>query len=289
MAAVTSTSRAEPRPASPLVELGLGAAWLVGSAAVLLILDGVLGAASMATALIGALLIDLMSARAGVRWDVAGAAGEPWGEPLPEGTPKRIERRVATGAAVGLVAGGVVVAISVALRWLIGRGAGLHPTYALGFALLRAAAVAVRDELLYRGIPLFAAARAGVRGPVARAFSALASGAAIALMPGVTPGAVALAIGSGWLFATLWQRDRGAWAAFGAHAAWVLLVGSGLHGGLLDLDWAVGNLAIGPSADGPPAWLAAVVLAGAGVAVSAFGGAHLGPGTSATPEHDRDA
>jgi hypothetical protein len=277
MASVTPP--AAPRPASPLVELGLGAAWLVGSAAVLQILDGLMGAASMATALLGALAIDLMASRAGVRWDVAGSPGAPWGEPLPDGPPPSVKHRVAVvarGAAVALAAGGVVVAISLALRWLTGRGAGVHFSSALVFALARAGAVAVRDELLYRGIPLFAAARAGVRAPVARVFSALTSGAAIALMPGVTPGAVALAVGSGWLFAALWERHRGAWAAMGAHAAWVLLVGSGLHGGLFDFDWAVGNLAIGPSADGAPAWLAAVALAGAGVVVGVVGRAPRG-------------
>jgi hypothetical protein len=278
------TPRAEPRTASPLVELGLGAAWLVGGSAVLLTLDALVGAASMATALIGALVVDLMASRAGVRWDVAGAAGDPWGEPLPEGAPRRLERRVATGALVALAVCAAVVTLSVALRWLIGHGSGVHPAAALGFALVRAGAVAVRDELLYRGIPLFAAARAGVRAPVARAFAALASGAAIALLPGVTPAALALAVGSGWLFAALWDRDRGAWAAIGAHTAWVLLVGSGLHGGLLDLDWAVGNLAIGPSASGAPAWLAALALAGAGFAVLALGGRYLGHGVSATRE-----
>lgn len=289
----SSGSTSKPRPTSPLAplaELGLGAAWLVGGAAVLLILDSILGAASMATALVGALLVDLAASRAGAAWDVAGQPGDAWdARPLPEGAPRRLVERVAAGALVGLLTGGSVVALSIALRWLTGHGEGVRPSYALVFALVRAAAVAVRDELLYRGIPLFAAARAGVPAPVARAFSALVSGAAIALLPGVTPGAVALAIGSGWLFAALWERDRGAWAAIGAHAAWVLLVGSGLHGGLFDLDWTVGNLAIGPSADGAPAWLAAAVMAGAGFAVLALGGRFLGRRASAEAEEERDS
>ena len=280
--------RSQPRPPRPLIELGLGAAWLVGSAAGLLILDGVLGAASMATALIGAMLLDLAASRAGVAWDVAGQPGEAWGFALPEGTPRRAVQRVAVGALVAMVAGAVVLGLSAALRWLTGQGGGVHPSFALGFALVRAAAVGVRNELLYRGIPLFAAARAGVPPRVARVFSALVSGAAIALMPGVTAGAVALAVGGGWLFASLWQRDRGAWAAIGAHAMWVLTIGSIVHGGLFDLDWSVGNLAVGPSAEGAPAWLAAAALAAAGLAVAAIPARLLGAGAPVKEERDSE-
>jgi hypothetical protein len=53
----------------------------------------------------------------------------------------------------------------------------------------------------------------------------------------------------------------------GAHAAWVLLMGSGIHGGLADLTWVRGNVAIDASSSGPPAWLAAGLLAAAGTAV----------------------
>jgi hypothetical protein len=281
--------RSPPRPARPLIELALGAAWLVGSAAVLLVLDAVLGAASMATALIGAMLLDLASSRAGVAWDVAGAVGEAWGYALPDRTPRRAVQRVAIGAGVALVVGGAVLGLSAGLRWLGGHGEGIHPSFALGFALVRAAAVAVRDELLYRGIPLFAAARAGVSARVSRVFSALLSGAAIALMPGVTLGAVALAVGGGWLFASLWQRDRGAWAAIGAHAMWALLIGSVVHGGLFDLDWNVGNLAMGPSAEGAPAWLAAAALVGAGFAVRAIPERFFGPGARLETEEEPDS
>ena len=80
------------------------------------------------------------------------------------------------------------------------------------------------------------------------------------MVPGVTPAALALAVASGWLFASLWERDRGAWAAVGAHAAWTLLVGSALHGGIVDLDWTRGELAVGAAAAGAPAWVATVCL-----------------------------
>ena len=55
------------------------------------------------------------------------------------------------------------------------------------------------------------------------------------MLPGVHLAAVVLAAASGWFFAALWQRDRGAWMALGAHGAWLLLFGSVMHGGLFDV------------------------------------------------------
>ena len=40
-----------------------------------------------------------------------------------------------------------------------------------------------------------------------------------------------------------------------------------LHGGLFDVDWTTGELAVGASAAGGPAWLAAAVLTAAGFVV----------------------
>jgi hypothetical protein len=238
---------------SGLLDLGLGAAWLVGLAAAVQILDQVVGPANLGAAIFGALAVDLAASRAGVRWDAGGAEA---------GAPRLGAQRIAAGAAVALSAGGLVIAVAAAFRWLHVE-AWVRPSAALAFAVARGAAVAVRDELLFRGIPLAAAARAGVPAPIARAFAALVSGAAILMFPGVTPAALAMAVASGWLFAALWERDRGAWAAVGAHAAWVVLIGSGLHGGGLDIAWTNGELAIGASASGPPAWVATVVLVAA--------------------------
>ena len=244
--------------AAPLVELGLGAGWLVGLGAAVQLLDQILGAANLGAAILGALLVDLAAGRAGVRWDR---------EDVGIDARKGAARRVAAGAAVALGAGGLVLALAAALRWFHAED-GARPSAALAFALARAAAVSVRDEMLFRGIPLAAAARAGVPAPIARGFAALVSGAAIVMVPGVSAAAVALAVGSGWLFATLWQRDGGAWAAVGAHAAWLLLIGSLLHGGLFDVDWTTGNLALGASSAGAPAWLTAAVLVVAAIAVN---------------------
>jgi hypothetical protein len=252
-------SEEKPRKVQPLVEVGLGVAWLIGVAAALKLVDLLFGPAAMGTALVGAVLADLAAGRAGVRW---AAEGIDWREGA---------RRAGVGAAIAAGVVAVVVGIAAALRWFHNDGVGTSAV--LLFAIARAIAVAARDELVLRGIPLVAAARAGVPEPYARAFAAIASGAAIALVPGVTIAAVAMAIASGWLFAALWTRGRGAYAAVGAHAGWVLGVGSVLHGGLLDTDWTIGNFALGASAAGPPAWLAAAVLSAAAIAVSRSGSA----------------
>jgi membrane protease YdiL (CAAX protease family) len=250
---VTATAK---RAGHPLVELGLGAAWLTGLAAVLSILDRVIGPASLGTALFGAIAVDMAAERAGVRWSD--------GVPGPA-TQRLTVQRLGAGAGAALVAWGLSLAPAAALGWFHADGA--RPSPALVLAVLRAAALGVRDELLFRGIPLTAAARAGVPATAAQVFAALVSGAAVVMVPGATPAAVALAVASGWLFAAVWRRDRGAWAAVGAHAAWSLLVGPVLHGGLLDVDWTTGELAVGASAAGPPAWVAAGVLIAVGAAL----------------------
>jgi uncharacterized protein len=242
--------------ARPL-ELGLGAAWLVGVAAALQLLDR-LPLASLAVAILGAVVVDLAATRAGVRWDPDEAA--------PDRT-SRAARRMGFGALAALATGAIVLVVSYALGWVHGTGEPIRPSLAVLLAVVRAAAIAVRDEVLFRGIPLLAASRAGVGALPARIFAALAGGAAIAMMPGAGPASVALAVGSGYLTASLWQREGGAWAPIGARAAWLLLFGSLLHGGMLDVDWHVGEIAIGNTSSGPPAWLAAVCLVAAGVVV----------------------
>ena len=242
---------------SPAVELGLGAAWLVGVAAGLQILDR-LPLASIGVAILGAVVADLAATRAGVRWDPDEAAPD---------RVSRAARRAGFGVLAALATAAIVMVPCFALGWVHGTGEGFRPSFAVLIALARAAAIGVRDEVLYRGIPLLAASRAGVHPLAARTFAALAGGAAIALMPGAGPAAVALAVGSGFLTASLWQREGGAWGAIGARAAWILLFGSLLHGGLFDVDWHVGEIAIGNTSKGPPAWLAAALLVAAGVVV----------------------
>lgn len=237
----------EPKPPGPpLVEIGMGLAWLLGTAALLQVVELLLGRVIMGAAIAGAVIADLASTWAGVRWD----AGEkrPWKDAVAR-----------LGAGAGVAAG--VIAVTFALGAALGRievRAGA-PSLGIFLVVLRSAAVAVRDELVFRGIPLVAAARAGVSKPIARGFAALAGAASIAALPGASPASMVLTAASGWLFATLWQRDRGAWSAVGAHAAWALLTGAVLRGGLIDISFREGNLGLGPRASGAPAWIAAAI------------------------------
>jgi membrane protease YdiL (CAAX protease family) len=282
MASADDSDRASERPGprlgrAALAELGIGAAWIVGVAFALRLVELLLGPANLGGAIFGALAVDIAVGRLGVRWDE---------DDLPATARKRGAIRVAAGALVTVVVGGVVVAVAAALHWFHREGPAA-PSSALAFALVRAFAVATRDELLFRGVTLRVAARAGVRPGIARAFAALLGGAALVMVPGVTPAAVALAVALGWLTATLWTRDRGAWAAVGAHAAWLAIVGSAIHGGLLDLDWTNGELAIGASAAGPPAWLAAALLVGAAFVVPKLpwpAVAHVAPASTPPPQ-----
>lgn len=249
-------------PPTLLLELSLGAAWLIGLAAILQLLTALIGQSPLAVGLAGAVIADVVSSRAGVRWDDALDPAEP-------GYRARIARRIGVGAGLGAVAAGVTVLGAVALGWV--RLAPGHVSLGLGFALVRAVAVAVRDELLLTGIAFTAAARAGVSSRFALAFAALAHGAAIALAPGAGAPAFVLATASGALSAALWQRYRGAWAAVAASASWTLLAGTGLRGGFLDATWTDGALALGARAFGPPAWLAAIVLAVLALRVGSLG------------------
>ncbi|MFT3774782.1 MAG: hypothetical protein QM820_56255 [Minicystis sp.] len=258
MAAVSE--RGERGRPSPFVELGLGVSWLLGISAALQILDRLFPAASLGTALIGALLVDVAASRLGVRWGLVAGADRAASSPF-----RLAAWRAGIGVSLAFKVGLLVIAIGAAAGWIHNHGGWPQPSFAIVLALLRAIAVSVRDELLYRGIPLFAASRAGVPAWAARLFAALAGGAAIALMPGVEASGIVLAVASGWLFAGLWQKEGGGFAAGGAHAAWLLLFGSLLHGGLFEVEWVHGNIAIGNGSSGPPAWIASGLCIAAGL------------------------
>ena len=239
--------KGKPRPiGTPLVELGMGLAWLLGTAATLQAAELLFSKFIMAVAISGAVIADVASTWAGVRWD----EGEKraWKDAI---------RRLGAGAGIAAA----VIAVTFAGGAVLGKvevQAGA-PSVGIFLVVLRCAAIAVRDELVFRGIPLVAAGRAGVPAPIARGFAALAGAASIAALPGASAASLVLAAASGWLFATLWQRDRGAWSAVGAHAAWALLTGAVLRGGLVDMAFKEGNFGLGPRASGAAAWIAAGV------------------------------
>jgi hypothetical protein len=224
--------------------LGIGAAWLLGIRAALLILAGILGSSPLPEAVLGALIVDLGTGRAGLPWS--------------EDDLKRGEalRRAMLGAGVGAGVAALALGVSLAAGWGSGFAGQADLTALMG--LVPASAVAVRDELLYRGLPLLFAARAGVPIWTAVVFGALASPSAFA---GGNPSAasVVLAVANGALFATLYVRTKSAWGAVGAHTAWALVTDVIARGTLFEVRWTAGELATGEAAAGPPAFVGAAL------------------------------
>jgi hypothetical protein len=255
-----------------------------------------LGKSPLAAALGGAVLADVVAGFAGVRWDSAKARGAgpaarpkaagkdaakaqdgeeaPASGARPVGAEKTAGgevagaiggeepspvRHVGIGMAAALAAVIATLLVGAVFGWVSVERGG--PSSSIAFALLRSAALGVRDELMLRGIVLTAAARAGVSPLVAAGVAALAGGASLAFVPTASFGAIALAITSGFFFALLWQRFKGAWAAIGAHAFWIFLIGSALKGGFIEVGWASGSLTPGGRSTGGAAWLAAAVFA----------------------------
>jgi uncharacterized protein len=238
---------------------------------------------------LGAAAVELAATRAGVRWrgvaseqpERAAAAAASTARP-PRGRPRRpvadapvpVREGVAPehrapgrdalhwlgiGAGIALVALANTVLVAMVTGW--GRvAAGVPALGSLGFALVRAAAVGVREELLYRGVVLHAAARAGVSPKIALVFASLTGAAAMALLPGAQLSNVALAAVLGLAAATAWQESGTAWAAVGLHTAWSFGTGIGLRGGVLDVSWSSGGLGEGVKAAGVPAVIAALAL-----------------------------
>jgi hypothetical protein len=256
---VAHASLNETAPSPPdttTLDLAIGAAWLVALAAGLRVVEVLLGPSPLAVAIVGAVVVDLALARAGVRWDEVG--GRP---------AAALARDAAVGAAVGALA----VAVPVALLAIVGLARlapGSPSIVALGLAAARAVGLAVRDELLFRGLVIGVAARAGLPPAAGLGFAALAGGASVALERGASAASVTLVVASGLLFAALWRRGRGAFQAVGAHAAFTLLAGAGLRGGALEVTWSSGLLAPGVRAQGAPAWAAAAVCAGLALVVA---------------------
>ena len=191
-------------------------------------------------------------------WGI-GRLGVAWSDPLsPMPTPKEVAVRALRGGGMGLTAALVIFAVTLATR-----AAYLTPnTPSIVVALVGfvvPACLAVRDELLLRGLVL-RVIPSDVPAPLRLLPCGLASAAA-AYGEGATatPALIAATLG-GIAFGTLWLGDRGAWRAWGAHAAFSWASGPLAKGGLVDLRatsgaWGGGDGGLG---DG---WAAVVALA----------------------------
>lgn len=241
----------EPDLRARIAALGLGAMWLLGLAAALQILMFFFGTTSLATAVVGALIVDLGAGRAQISWspDTASAS--------------IIATRVAWAVGLGASPALLAVGLGCAFGWAKIHSGRLDITF--GLTVAGTFALAIRDELLLRAIPIHFMRRAALPTYLIVGFPALLSVApTLAESPSV--GAIALAISSGALFATLYaapilkaQWGAGPWGAVSAHIAWAFVMGPLSHGGLVDLEWIHGDLAEGPKASGAPAFVAAAL------------------------------
>lgn len=247
-----------------LAEIGMGAAWIIGICAAVAVVDAALSKTPLAAALAAALVSDFAAGFAGVRWDSIelipkakkgeSAKDESNKKPIPF-------YAIGFGAASSTLILGLTLGIGALFGWVSAETG--TPSLALLLALLRAGALAVRDELCFRGIALVTASRAGIPTWIALLFGALAGGASMAFASSFDPAAMALAIASGGFFGALWLRFKGAWAALSAHTLFLFLIGPGMRGGLLDIVWSWGALAPKHRSYGGAAWLCASLFAAA--------------------------
>ena len=285
----TSSSSARPPPPAPaappakrgpLVELGIGAAWIIGLGAACQMAAVALHSNPLAVIMVQAVAVDLAVGRAGLKWD-------PEANDNTATERRNAMRGIGIGAGVGLAVIALVLGVSAALGWAAFSAHG--PTTSLALGGMRSIAIGVRDAQLFAGLPVYfvgrallASARGGATkapgasaaeeraGSVSRVsavvFSALLGGAALALMPAATPANVALAMSVTGATAALWSRDGAGWAAVGLLGGWTFLAGAVFRGGLVDVAWSKGALAPGVVADGAPAWIASALFVAVAIA-----------------------
>ncbi|MBX3187376.1 MAG: CPBP family intramembrane metalloprotease [Labilithrix sp.] len=175
----------------------------------------------------------------------AGRLGVAWSDPKEKApTSREMAKRAGLGAAVGLVATGMVVAFLASTRAIVLHRVTLA-VEPFAVALLTAGLYAMRDELLLHGIAMRALVSLDV--PWLKALACgVTSAAAASGEPAAAPRAVVVTGLLGIVFGALWVRDRGAWAAWGAHTAWLFGTGALMQGGAFDAHvamnaWGGGN------------------------------------------------
>lgn len=199
----------------------------------------------------------------------AGRLGVAWSDPnAPVATGSQIAKRALRGAGLGLAAAALVVAFA-----LVTRGATVAANtpapVAIAMGLIAPGLVAMREELVFRGLVL--RVLGSVRSPGAKIVAtglASAAGALGASHVGLPEVLAAGLVGAA--FGALWIRERGAWMAWGAHAAWLWATGTLVSGGLVDVRaaktaWAGGDFGI---ASGYPAVVVLGAIAVVGIATS---------------------
>jgi hypothetical protein len=220
---------------------------------------GLWGAAQVAMAVLSRNATAMVAVQAVIAEWGAGRLGLAWSDPLaPVPTWSALAGRTGIGAAAGAAAAGLVAAVALATGGAATAG-GAPVVATLAVGLVVAVLTAVRDELLLRGVVLRA-----TRGLLPTWAALIACGGAAAAArfgrDGVLGLALAVEVLRGVALGAVWVRDRGAWMAVGANAVWGWVLGSVLHGGLVDVRFAT-------EADaGLPAVVAAAIAAAAALA-----------------------
>jgi hypothetical protein len=217
------------------------------------------GGAQIAVAVFGRNATALVAIQAALAEWGAGRAGITWSDPLAAiPTGKALVRRAGLGVAMGGAAAAVITGLALATGGATMAAASpAIGSLAVGFVV--AALSAVRDELFLRGVVLRA-----TRGLLPAWASLAACGAAAAAGRFGVDGALGLALvveaARGVALGCVWIRDRGAWMAVGASAAWTWSLQSVLRGGLLDVRFATASDA------GVPALVTMAVVAALAIA-----------------------
>ena len=192
------------------------------------------GASQLAGAVFSNNATALVAVQAALAEWGAGRIGITWSDPLAAmPSSKTLARRMGLGAAMGAAAAAAVVVLA-----MVTGGAAMAPASpgfgSLAVGLVVAVLASVRDELFLRGAVLRA-----TRGLLPAWASLAACGAAAAAArygaEGVFDLSLLVAGLRGVALGSIWVRDRGAWMAVGASAAWAWSLQSLVHGGLLDL------------------------------------------------------
>lgn len=180
--------------------------------------------ASMPSAVAQAVIAEWGTGRLGVAWSDPKA-------PMP--TAGSMARRAGLGAAIGVVAAGVVVAFLASTQAILVERVS-PSTSGIIVALVTAGLYAMRDELLLHGLVL--RALVAVPSPMFRVVACGLTSAAAAYgeIGATSPRAVVVQGLLGLVFGALWVRDRGAWAAWGAHAAWLFTTSFLMQGGIFE-------------------------------------------------------
>jgi hypothetical protein len=180
--------------------------------------------------------IAMVVVQAGLAEWGAGRMAIPWSDPRAD-VPSwsAIGGRAAIGATIGVLCAAAVAAAAIGLRAAVVT-AGEPAAGALLVGLVVAGLGAVRDELLLRGVVIRATRLLPV-GATLVACGLAAAAARFGLDGGFSPALIPEAL-RGTALGALWVRDRGAWMACAANAAWTWTMGPVFGGNLLDVRFA---------------------------------------------------